>query len=500
VFGIIDMLVTGMFERCNLERKIDTKSFEKQIPDLRENLGRLQRSCRDQGIPVVIVIEGWNASGITHVTGEIVRAIDPRGFDLHATGRPSEFESAHHLLWRFFIKTPEKGRIAIFARSWYSRALAEEISGLDLKQAVKNATSSIRVFERQLADDGVVVLKFFLHISKEEQRKRLLDREKDQLTSWMITRGDWDFHNQYDSYLPVIEQFIEETDTPHAPWRTVESTDPGYATITVLTEITRALQRRLDGKDIPKTNSSGNGGVSKKKYIVPDPGPKTVVSDTEYTSLLKEYQDKVREAQYLLYKRKIPLIIVYEGWDAAGKGGNILRLIGNMNPRGYEVVPVSRPNDYEMGHHYLWRFYMRFPKAGHITVFDRSWYGRVLVERVEGYCRDDEWKRAYREINETEEIFRKNGGGIIKFWLEIDRDEQLKRFRQREQDSRKQWKMTAEDWRNREKWDEYREALTDMLCRTDTPYAPWTVIESNDKYHARLKALQTVSDYIGDLL
>ena len=497
---ITGTLVIGMFERCTPDKKTDKRSVEKQIPVLRANLGRLQRACRDQGIPVVIVIEGWNASGITHVTGEIVRAIDPRGFDLHATGKPTEIEQAHHLLWRFFIRTPEKGRIAIFARSWYSRALAEEVSGLDPKQAVKNATQSIRVFERQLADDGVVVLKFFLHITKEEQRKRLLEREKDKLTSWMITRGDWDFHNQYDSYLPVIEQFIEETDTPRAPWRVFEASDPDLATVAVLSAITRTLEKRLDGKDVPKNGNTWSGGISRKKQVVPDPGEKTMISRAEYSPLLREYQDRVREAQYLLYKRKIPLIIVYEGWDAAGKGGNILRLIGNMNPRGYEVVPVARPNDLEIGHHYLWRFYVRFPKAGHITVFDRSWYGRVLVERVEGFCREDEWKRAYREINETEEIFRKKGGGIIKFWLEIDRDEQLKRFRQREQDSGKQWKMTDEDWRNREKWDQYREALLDMLSRTNTEAAPWTVIESNDKYHARLKALQTVSDYIGELL
>ncbi len=489
-----------MFERCNLDRKIDNQAFEKMIPDLRDNLGRLQRACRDQGIPVVIVIEGWNASGITHVTGEIVRAIDPRGFDLYATGKPTDLEEAHHLLWRFFIKTPRTGRIAIFARSWYSRALAEELSGIELKQSIKNATSWIRVFERQLSDDGVVVLKFFLHISKEEQRKRLLEREKDTLTSWMITRGDWDFHNQYDGYLPIIEQFIEETDTPYAPWKVVEATDADYATVTILNAITRAMQRRLDGKDIPKASSDKDMTNSKKKHIPLDPNPGTQVSRAEYAPLLKEYQQKVRDAQYLLYKRKIPLIIVYEGWDAAGKGGNILRLIGTMNPRGYKVVPVSRPNDYELEHHYLWRFYARFPKSGHITVFDRSWYGRVLVERVERYCREEEWKRAYREINETEEIFRKNGGGLVKFWLEIDKDEQLKRFRQREDDSSKQWKMTGEDWRNREKWDLYQEALADMLNKTNTSYAPWTIIESNDKYHSRLKTLKTVIDYIGDLL
>jgi polyphosphate:AMP phosphotransferase len=488
-----------MFERYDLNKTIDEKSFRKEIPDLREDLGRLQRDCRDKGIPVVIVIEGWNASGITHVTGEIVRAIDPRGFDLNAIGKPTDVEQAHHLLWRFFIKTPSKGRIAIFARSWYSRSLAEDITGIDLKQAIKQATSAIRVFERQIADDGTIVLKFFLHISKEEQKKRLLERERDNLTAWMITKGDWDFHHLYDQYLPLIEQFIDETDTPYAPWRIVEATDPKYATITILSHITKTIQKRLDGKETPRTNNK-NGEPVKKKRFDYDIDLKKNVPRSEYNPLLKEYQDKIKEAQYLLYKRKIPLIIVYEGWDAAGKGGIILRLIGDMNPRGYEVVPVSRPNDYEISHHFLWRFYTRFPKAGHITVFDRSWYGRVLVERVEGFCSEEEWKRAYREINEMEEIFIGSGGGIVKFWLEIDPDEQLARFRQREADTRKQWKITGDDWRNREKWGQYREAVEDMFARTSTPVAPWTLVESNDKYYSRLKSLKTVIDYIGELL
>jgi len=488
-----------MFERYDLAKTIDDKAFNRAIPDLRETLGRLQRSCRDEGVPFVIVIEGWNASGITHVTGEIVRAIDPRGYNLYATGRPTDVEQAHHFLWRFFIQIPAKGRIAIFARSWYSRALAEQIGGINLKQAVKQATSAIRIFERQLVDDGAVVLKFFLHISKEEQKKRLLERELDKLTGWMITRGDWDFHNQYDSYLPVIEQFIDETDTGDAPWKVVEATDPRYATFTTLTQINKALQKRLSGKELPRDNNKNTNGV-KKKYPGLIADLKKTVPKPEYTPLLKQYQDRVKEAQYILYKRKIPLIIVFEGWDAAGKGGNIMRLIGTMNPRGYEVVPVSRANEEELAHHHLWRFYLKFPKNGHITVFDRSWYGRVLVERIEGFCREDEWRRAYREINEMEENFLSDGGGIVKFWLEIDRDEQLARFRQRIEDPGKQWKITEEDWRNREKWDLYREAVEEMVAKTSTSTAPWTIIESDDKYYSRLKTLKTVINYTDTLL
>ncbi|MCU0629698.1 MAG: hypothetical protein MUF37_00910 [Methanoregulaceae archaeon] len=316
----------------------------------------------------------------------------------------------------------------------------------------------------------------------------------------MITRGDWDFHHHYDLYLPVIEHIIEETDTPFAPWTIVEATNPVYAGFKVLSRITKALERRVSGKDLPGKSIRHAPAKNKKRIQLENADLTKTVAKQDYYEQLPEYQGRVREAQYLLYKRKVPLIIVYEGWDAAGKGGNILRLTASMNPRGYEVVPVSRPNDCEQSHHYLWRFYSHFPKAGHITLFDRSWYGRVLVERVEGFCSENEWERAYNEINEMEQNFVSDGGGIIKFWLEIDKDEQLARFRQRETDSKKQWKITDEDWRNREKWGDYREAVNDMLAKTDTPHAPWTLVESNDKFYARLKTLQTTIDYVGTLL
>ncbi|MEI6292913.1 MAG: polyphosphate:AMP phosphotransferase [Methanomicrobiales archaeon] len=489
-----------MFERYNLNVTVDEKAIEKSLPGIKEHLGELQRACRDNTIPVVILIEGWNASGITSVSGEIVQAIDPRGYNLYSIGTPTDEEKAHNLIWRFFIKTPAKGRIAIFARSWYSRTLAEQLSGLNWNEKLLESTSAIRNFERQLVDDGALVLKFFLHISKEEQRVRMIERERNTLTGWMITRGDWDFHHHYDLYLPVIEKIIEETDTPYAPWTIVEATNPLYAGFKVISRITKALERRVSGKDLPAKNNRNVSVKSKKRIDLDNADLTKTVSKQDYPGQLMEYQDRVREAQYLLYKRKVPLIIVYEGWDAAGKGGNILRLTASMNPRGYEVVPVSRPNDLELSHHYLWRFYSRFPKSGHITLFDRSWYGRVLVERVEGFCSEPDWKRAYNEINEMEQNFVSDGGGIIKFWLEIDKDEQIARFRQRETDSRKQWKITDEDWRNREKWGEYREAVNEMLVKTDTPLAPWTIVESNDKFYARLKTLQTTIEYVGTLL
>ena len=485
-----------MFEKYDLSKKIDDKTFEKSIGPLQQQLGVLQRSLRDHKIPAIIVVEGWNASGITRVIHELIQFLDPRGFSMHSIGSPTDEERARPLLWRFWVKTPKKGRFAIFARSWYSRSLAEYIAGIEWKRSIKYSISTINSFERQLAEDGAVILKFFLHISKEEQKKRLDERENDPLISWMITSGDWDFHRQYDSYLPIIEQFIGETDNTFAPWTVVEATDENYAIQKVYSTVVKALEKRIAYADSHGENSRKNEIIKPKKNEVKRAfaAPETPDRDDYQTKLL-EYENRIRDIHYLLYKRKLPLIIVYEGWDAAGKGGNIMRLVRHMNPRGYDVVPVGRPDQTEADHHYLWRFYQHFPKAGHVTIFDRSWYGRVLVERVEGYCEEYEWKRAYNEINEMEQAYVESGGGLVKFWLEISKDEQLRRFNQRQDDPLKQWKITDEDWRNRKKWDQYEEAVDEMLARTSMPDAPWTVIESDDKWFARLKTLKTVIAY-----
>ncbi len=492
-----------MFEKLDLTKTIDDESFEKSIGPLKERLGILQRTLRDLNIPVMIVIEGWNAAGITMSTAEIIQSLDPRGFNLHAIDNPSDEERARPFMWRFWLRTPSKGRIAIFARSWYSRALAEKLSSLSWKKSMKDKIVSINNFERQIADGGAVVIKFFLHISKEEQKMRLLERERNPLTAWLVTPHIWNFHQHYDTYLPIIDEFIENTDTDYAPWHVIESTDRKYAIFKVYSFLVKTLEKKI---------LENQAGISKKGKIksISKP-PRTPVlrrsssesshSKDECQDILNNLQIEMLELHYLLFKRRIPFIIVYEGWDAAGKGGNITRIARFMNPLGYDVIPIAAPNENEKQYHYLRRFIKYFPAAGHIAVYDRSWYGRVLVERVEGFCSENEWQRAYQEINEMEQDYvESSGGGMVKFWLEIDKDEQLKRFKQREQDPLKQYKITDEDWRNRQKWDSYNSAVDEMLARTNTPYAPWVVIESDDKWYARVKALKTVIKNVEKLL
>ncbi|NLX48645.1 MAG: polyphosphate:AMP phosphotransferase [Methanospirillum sp.] len=481
--------------------KNDSRSGEERLKEAYEELGALQRTFRIRQIPAIIVVEGWNASGISDTIATLLQGLDPRGFDFHALGRPGEEDRAHTFLRRFWVRTPAHGRIAIYARSWYSRALAEKIRGTEWEKRLDRAITSIKTFERQLADDGTLILKFFLQISSEEQRRRLVAREKDPLTSWMITRNDWDFHHLYDELTPVIRHIREATEEPWAAWHIVDAEETAVASERVLSTVIERFRAHLD--------TGGSAPLRAHAPLPPLPSSASPIdtvdlslsmSRHDYDRVSPECQARLRACQYSLYRRKVPLIIVYEGWDAAGKGGSIQRLVRSMNPRGYAVVPVGPPSSEELAHHFLWRFYLRFPPAGDIRIFDRSWYGRVLVERVEGLASEHQWQRAYREICEMERAYVESGGGLIKFWLEIDAETQLKRFRERETDPSKQWKITEEDWRNREKREQYERAVREMIARTHTPSAPWTVIASNSKHHARITAQRAVIDYVNDLI
>jgi len=492
-----------LFEKLDLTKTLDDEEFEKPISSLKERLSILQRTLRDLNIPVIIVLEGWNAAGITMCTHEIIQSLDPRGFNLHAIDNPSDEERARPFMWRFWLQTPSNGRIAIFARSWYSRALAEKLSSISGKKSMKDKINSINNFERQLADNGTVIIKFFLHISKEEQKMRLLVQERTPLTAWLVTPRIWKFHHQYDTYLPIIDEFIEKTDTGHAPWHVIGATDRRYTVLKIYTTLIKTLEKRIADTQEGEAKKNKTKNISKppKTPILRSSSSESSHSREECQELLNNLQIQMLELHYILFKRKIPFIIAYEGWDAAGKGGNIMRLSRFMNPLGYTVIPVTAPTPNELQHHYLRRFIKHYPKAGHVAIYDRSWYGRVLVERVEGLCSDNEWQRAYQEINEMEQDYvESSGGGMVKFWLEINKDEQLKRFKQREEDPLKQYKITNEDWRNREKWDQYESAVEEMLARTNTPYAPWVVIESDDKWYARVKSIKMIIKNIEKLL
>jgi polyphosphate kinase 2 (PPK2 family) len=220
----------------------------------------------------------------------------------------------------------------------------------------------------------------------------------------------------------------------------------------------------------------------------------------QYEKQLAAEQLRLRKLHFRMYEEQVPVLAVFEGWDAAGKGGAIKRVTETLEPRGYTVSSFSAPRGDERTHHYLWRFWNTLPRAGHLGIFDRSYYGRVLVERVERFCAEDEWRRAYREINELEAQQASAGMVVRKFWMHISKAEQLRRFQTRERDPFRAHKLTAEDWRNRARWPEYEAAVEDMLARTSTQAAPWTVVEADDKLHARVKVVRTLADAIADAI
>ena len=481
----------GLLDDIDLSQKLPKADYNASMDALEINMGQLQRQAHEMGVPITIVFEGWGASGKGRLINELLLALDPRGVNVHSTLAPNQEEFYRPFLWRFWTKIPEKGRMAIYDRSWYSRFIVKKMDPMMEKLPKQKAYDEVNCFERQLIDDGHIIIKFFLHISRSEQKKRFKKLEKNPMTAWRVTDYDWKKHKQYDSYKEVIEEMILRTDSEYAPWHVVPSENLRFAGMTVfetiIDEVGRQLKKREEAKQAPPIQLAP---VSKS--ILDTADLSKALTRSEYDRQRKIYQQRLWELEHEVYLRRLSVVMVYEGWDAAGKGGNIKRLVRRMDPRGYEVIPVAAPNDIELAHHYLWRFWEKMPKAGHFAIFDRSWYGRVLVERVEGFAKENEWKRAYQEINEMEEIMSNYGTLIFKFWVDVDQDEQLARFKDREKNPPKQWKITEEDWRNREKWPQYREAVDEMLYRTNTSYAPWTIVESNNKLYARIKAMKTV--------
>lgn len=483
-----------MFERIDLDQTLGKDEYKSMLPDLQFRLGLLQRQARDAGVPLVLVVEGWNVSGITTITHELILSLDSRGFDYYALRRPGEQEESRPLLWRFWTRTPARGRIAIFDRSWYSRLVAEEIHPKGDESVWRRILAEINNFERQLADDGCVVVKVYLHISKDEQKKRLKHLAKNPGKQRAIYEHFWLPHEEYDFWLPYIEEVIVSTDTPAAPWSVIGAHDMRFAVVKTMEVVIGALERGIAAAFLPRAAPPppAISQVDSNVPVLTSTDLSLALAEDEYHRRLKAAGHRIEELQYQLYTEGVPLILLYEGWDAAGKGGDIGRLTRHLNPRLYRVEPIGPPDQTESDHHWLWRFYRRLPPKGGITIFDRTWYGRVLVERVEGFTPEFEWRRAYREINEFEELLKGWGAVIVKFWLHIGPDEQLRRFEEREQDPQKRWKITPDDWRNREKWEEYRSAVDEMIEMTSTPSSPWVVVPANDKYYSRVMTLEAV--------
>lgn len=471
---------------------------EEPLSSLKLKLMMLSQKIREQKIPAIIVFEGWGASGKGTLIANLISELDPRGYKVHAMSAATADEARHAWMRRYWLKVPQYGQMAFFDPGWYKEALKARMDGDITEKDFQSRLCDIQDFERQLRDDGYVLVKFFLHIGRKEQRRRFERLEAKKATRWRVTEADWRQNDRYPSYRRAFENILSITEQPGAQWTVLDAEDRESVTrrayITLISLLEEALERTSASlapfKDKTYRACRAAPMLPIERLNRVDLSP--VMEQKEYRAELKECQERLSSLHNRLYQEKIPLILVYEGWDAAGKGGNIRRLAHSLDPRGYEVIPVAAPSQAEKERPFLWRFWANLPKDGHIAVFDRSWYGRVMVERIEGFCSEGAWRRAYGEINGFERQLNDWGAIVRKFWLHIDKDEQLIRFRERETTPEKQYKITDEDWRNREKWDDYEVAVDDMLQRTNTAWAPWTIVESNDKYFARIKVLKTV--------
>ena len=476
-----------MLYDVDLDKKLRKDEFDRVMPGLRMKMGALQRAARDAGTPIVIVLEGWDAVRMAFIINQLLLSLDPRGFSYYNIGAPDKGERERPFLWRFWIRTPTKGRIAIFDRSWYSRTVAECLDNGKCKHPPAHLVKEIIEFEKGLTDDGFILIKLFIHSSKKSEKEKSF--EKEELWSCGLIRDDLDIKEHYEKYLPMLDDMLENTNTPNAPWSIVESDDIDYGSLKLLRTVIEQINNSMTvphpiGEPIMDVVS---GDLDREKLDL-----SMAVGADEYKEKLSKYQGRLRGVQCDLFQQKKRLYVVLEGRDASGKGGNIARITQTLNPRTYDVIPVTAPNDNERAHNYLWRFYNAIPLEGHLVIFDRSWYGRVLVERVDKLASDSEWKRAYHEINEFENVLTKDGDILVKIWLEIDRSAQLQRFNERTVDPEKTWKITPDDWKAREEWDDYSSAIDEMIKRTSTSNAPWTLVESNNKEYSRLKTLDTI--------
>lgn len=485
-----------MLEKIDLSKTMDKKEYKKRMEVLEPKLARLQRELKSCNVPVMIVFEGFGGAGKGTQINHLIEPMDPRGFTVYSTQAETQEEQYHPFLCRFWNKTPEKGRIAIFDRSWYGKLLVERYEKKTHKKDIPGVLEDIENFEKQLTDDGTLLIKFFLAISEKEQGKRfdkLLSKEE---TSWRVSKADKDRNKHYEEYARMADEMLTRTDTEYAPWTIIEAHDERYAAVKILTTVVEAFEERYEKEQNPQPRQiDGKFGQNDLKESVLKKVDLSKKLDREtYEKKLEELQKKLTLLHSEIYAKRIPVVLAFEGWDAGGKGGAIKRLTRALDPRGYTVNPTSSPNDIERAHHYLWRFWTKMPKDGHIAIFDRTWYGRVMVERIEGFCTTQEWQRAFKEMNQMEQQLVNHGAIVIKFWMHIDKEEQERRFKERQETPEKQWKITDEDWRNREKWELYEQAVDEMMVRTSTVNAPWVIVEGNDKLYARIKVLETVVD------
>ena len=490
-----------MFETAELGHKIDRAEYEREEPKFREQLLKAQYALHDSAkFSVVVLVSGMAGAGKSETVNLLNAWMDPRLIENHAFGKSTDEEEARPRLYRYWKAMPPKGKIGIMFGGWYQDPYEDRVAGTIKDGRFDDYLEEIVRLEKMLVSEGVVVLKFWLHLTKADPKKRLHSLEDDPKTRWRISTDDWKNYEQYDRRREIAEQMLRKTSVGESPWSLVEGADARYRDLTVGTVLLRELEKHLSAEEHPKPSRRDAPPLA-----APIDGLKVLdgldltqkLSKEEYDQELEKWQGRLNLAMRKpRFKKRHAVAVVFEGNDAAGKGGSIRRVTAALDARQFRIVPIAAPTEEERARPYLWRFFRHVPRRGTMTIFDRSWYGRVLVERVERLCSEDDWMRAYNEINDFESHLVENGIVVVKFWLAISRDEQLARFEAREHTAFKRFKIGEEDYRNRAKWDAYGDAVNDMVERTSTDLCRWTLVAANDKHFARIKILRTIVEAI----
>ena len=471
---------------------LDKAARKRETDRLQEKLTGQQILLKDARLPVIVLVEGWAAAGKGGLINDLISELDPRFCSVFSADSAVRDADRYPFLYPYFSAIPEEGKLLFMDSGWMEATVRAAISGELSKKDYRRRVVSVNRFERQLRDNGYLLLKLFVNIPRDVQNERLESLCADDDTNWRVSAYDLWQNEDYGDFRKAYDAFMTETQEI-TPWHILDGTRKNLLKYDAFRLLTELIDEGIAAGKV-------HGAPFEEEFpllpmpLLADVDLSVSIPADDYKKELKALQKKIARLHNVIYRKRIPFVICYEGWDAAGKGGNIRRLAYPLDPRGFDVYPIASPLPHEKARHHLWRFWTRLPRTGHFAIFDRTWYGRVMVERLEGFCTQEDWQRAYNEINEFEEELSDWGAVILKFWIHIDPETQLARFTARQNTPEKQWKITDEDWRNREKWPQYEQAVNEMLQKTSTEFAPWYIIESNDKLYARIKVLRIVAE------
>jgi polyphosphate:AMP phosphotransferase len=489
-----------MFDSVRLPHRLDKAEFSEVSERLREKLLEAQFEFGERKRKsLLLLINGSDGAGKGEVLNRLYEWLDDHSLVTLSYGAPTEEERLRPLEWRYWRDIPPKGRIGLVLGGWHHRLLHQRAHGRISCAAFESGLDEINRSEEMLRAEGVIVVKLWLHVEDKIAQKRLAKAREGNGRLKRATVIEWDDvkgARAREKLARCALDLVEKTSTGYAPWAVIAAEDARYRDAAVAELLLGELERANAESAAPKPTRQ----IEVDDSMPPLPRASLVGSldltlkadRDDYGETLETLQGRLSELTTARKFQHRGVVLVFEGNDAAGKGGAILRVRAGLDPRRFRVHGISAPTDEELARPYLWRFWRNVPRLGHTTIFDRSWYGRVLVERVEGFCTRDDWMRAYTEINDFERQLTRARILVIKFWLAISQEEQAARFADRAARPAKRYKITEEDWRNRGKWPQYEEAANEMIDRTNASRAPWTLVESNDKKYSRLKVLRTI--------